>query len=97
MMGGFISFMYFSADNVCMMIALASLSGNIFCCFSKKSKSWPLTYSNTVQNLENGLCSSHDQTEIDSRVRINLEHIKQLDNTRMVQFLMNIVLSQCMP
>ena len=60
MMGGLISFMYFSADSVCMMIALASLSGNIFCCLSKKSKSCPLTYSSTVQNLKSDGLNSYD-------------------------------------
>lgn len=52
MMGGFISFKYFKAFTICMIMDRASFSDINLCCFRQKSRSFPSQYSNTVQNLK---------------------------------------------
>lgn len=52
MMGGFISFKYFKAFTICIIMDRASFSDINLCCFRQKSRSFPSQYSNTVQNLK---------------------------------------------
>lgn len=70
MMGGFISFKYFKAFTICMIMDRASFSDINLCCFRQKSRSFPSQYSNTVQNLKTNKPTFDRKMRASSRLRL---------------------------